>query len=152
VASTSDSRLAQLAAGGDPDGPPQLPLELVASLGQPVALAAFEQRWGQASALEGDGVDGWRRLGWRQSWFGLPELKTRYTLDPAGGLVRIDVFGPDFEAIAGSMRAALGEPDDAGRSPQFLNSDRYQVWLREGLRFSLEDFKPGFSLGILPVR
>jgi hypothetical protein len=142
-------RLAQLATQSEPASPPPIPLDLAASLGRPIALATLEERWGQATALDGDGRDGWRRVRWTQSWFGQPGLEARYTFGPAGGLARIDVFGPDFEAITGPMRAALGEPDEAGRSPQFLNSDRYEAWLREEIRFTIEDFRPGFSLGIL---
>lgn len=126
---------------------PRLPLDPAVELGTCDAGPRLEQRWGAPAGRRDE--DGWSRLVWKQSWFGLAELDVTYTFAPDGGLTRIDFSAPDAEAVARAMQHELGAADEAGPSPQFLNSLRYWWWHRDGVLYALEDFAPGAEIGIV---
>src|SRR5690348_12035070 len=120
---------------------PGVPLDLAAELGALDARPRFEQRWGQP-ARRRDDDDGWCRLVWKQSWFGLDGLDVTYTFEPDGRLGRIDLSASDAEALVRAMQHDLGAADEEKPSPQFLDSLRYWTWLRDGVMYTLEDYAP----------
>lgn len=131
--------LAALALIQTPGQPARLPLNPALALQAPFAVEA-----GEGSRRD----DGWQRLQRRQSWFGRANLATLYLISPEGKLQSITISAPDCEALGRGIEQDLGQPDDQGASPQFLNSLSYRRWLREGVAFVLEDYAPGCELGI----
>jgi hypothetical protein len=127
-----------------------MPLDPALALTQATTLKALEQEWGPGTSPGNDGRDGWRTVAWTQTWFGQAGVKAVYTFDPEGCLKRIDLSAAESGPLSRAMRRDLGEPDQQGPSPQFLNSMSYQSWQREGIGFNLEDYAPGCTVGILP--
>jgi hypothetical protein len=157
--------LAILALSQDPGIPARLPLDPGVGLYQ-TPLSALEQRWGP-------GIPTGRpdQRDWRQSWFGVADLAAGYRFTPDGRLQGITLRlslppderdrpdGPARQQAATSLGARcaeltanlfqdLGKPEQGGRSPQYLQSNTYQMWRREGVLFSLEDYAPGIDLSI----